>query len=151
MDCPRWLGLLWVGPLLLMAGCSDDSTTTSEPGSTSASAANPVVVFDGSTCSYGGPDKVTGGGLTTVTLENSSDIDIDAGVFRVRNENTLQAAFDRLAPGTGSDILLAPPPGSVLEAWLQAHGEGIAQAVKGFEKEGGISPEKLRFLRTSGQ
>lgn len=60
------------------------------------------------------------GGLTPVALENTSDIDIDAGLFSVRSQNALDSAFDRLAPGSGSDILLAPPPGSTQEAWLQA-------------------------------
>jgi hypothetical protein len=62
--------------------------------------------------------------LISVTLENSSDIDIDAGVFRVRNENALAAALERIPPGTGSDIVLGVPPGSVQEAWLQAAANG---------------------------
>lgn len=124
--------------LLLAVGCSSDSATTTEqatdsdptvtsttsvPAPTSTNS-DPTVTFDGNACAYDGPTQVTGGGLTMVVLENTSDIDIDAVVFRVSSENSLQAAFDRLPAGSGSDIVLGAPAGSLLEAWLQASAGG---------------------------
>ena len=119
LPCPRgFLALAFA--LLLVASCGDDSPAagTQSPDTT------PTVSFDGSTCTYSGPGQVLGGGLISVVLENSSDIDIDAGVFRVWSENALAAALERVPPGTGSDIVLGVPPGSVQEAWLQATANG---------------------------
>lgn len=109
----------------VVAACGSDdgtgTTSTSEAvDSSTATAENPTVVFDGSTCTYEGPTQVVVGGLTPVVLVNASDIDIDAGIFVITSEDALSAALDRLPPGSGSDILLAPPPGSTQEAWLQA-------------------------------
>ncbi len=105
--------------VLLVAGCGD-----SVGGDQADDVADPTVVFDGESCTYTGPSEVTAGGLTSVVLENSSDIDIDAIVLRLPNEDSLQTALDQLAPGSGSDVLFGLPPGSVREAWLQAPAGG---------------------------
>jgi hypothetical protein len=74
----------------LLVGCGDGTETIETPPT--AEATNPVVLFDGTTCRYDGPSRVTAGGLTPIVLENTSDTDIVAGLFRVRNENSLQGA-----------------------------------------------------------
>ena len=110
-----------------LAGCGEaqEPSTTSEAAEmTTTTAGAPLLVFDGETCSYQGPAETAGGGLIDVTLENRSDIDIDAAVFWVRSDTALAAAFERLPPGTGSGITLGAPRGSRFEAWLQAPAGG---------------------------
>jgi hypothetical protein len=121
-----WIPALSIA-CLFFGACSNSAetaTTQSNDAVTTTTSDTPTVVFDGETCSYEGPLEVPNGGLILVTLENSSDIDIDAGVFRIYSETALTAALDRLPPGSGSDILLGAPPGSQQEAWLQAPAAG---------------------------
>ena len=102
-------------------GAEEEVGTTAAPDETvPAATKDPALVFDGTSCTYVGPSRVLVGGLILVALENTSDIDIDAVYTRVPNENTLNAALERIPPGTGSDIALGLPPGSVMEGWLQA-------------------------------
>lgn len=110
----------------VLAACGGDDGTE-EPGATdaadtpsAATATDPTLVFDGTTCTYDGPAQVVVGGLTPVVLENTSDIDIDAGVLWLWSQNSLDAALERLPLGSESDILLGMPAGSTQAAWLQA-------------------------------
>ncbi len=112
--------------LAVLAACGgDDETapagaTEAVDGPSAAAATNPTLIFDGTTCTYEGPTQVVVGGLTPVALENTSDIDIDAVLLSMPSQEALDAAVDRLPPGSGSDITLDMPPGSTQEAWLQA-------------------------------
>lgn len=123
-----WVPLLAI-VYLTLGGCDGaaETPTTTPAEMTTTTSEFPLVVFDGETCGYRGPAEVAGGGLISVALENTSDIDIDAAVLAMRSETSLQAAFERIPVGEGSDTNLGFPAGSTRVAWLQASAGGRNQ------------------------